>query len=134
MLVVFSMKWLTSVLRRVVCLMLIQYTMGPTDMAPCRVTSKPHCWLKWQKINLVFPSPVSGPVMKLPNRLQILCQTFCVNLLQTLKLGIVGNTLLAGEVLVQHHGPAVLNVIASCRDLSMACWMKAITLSVRQGW
>ena len=58
MLVVFSMKGLTYVLRLVVCLMLNHNTVSPAYMPSA---SKPH-WLKWWKLNLMLPSPV----MKLP--------------------------------------------------------------------
>ena len=56
------MKWLTSVLRQVVCLMLIQYAIGPINLTPHNFALKPPCGLKWRKTKHKAPLPV----MKLP--------------------------------------------------------------------
>ena len=107
-----------SVLRRIVYLMLIQYAMGPTKLAPCNFALKPHHWLKCLKTNLKF----LPTVMKLPkNRFYAIL--YHVNLLLAFKHW---NTVFAHEVLVQQHGAVKSNIIASYLDSFVTFWLKAM--------
>ena len=115
MLVVISMKWLTSVLRQVVYLMPIQYAIGPVNLTPHNFALKRPCGLKWRKTK----RRATLSVMKHPYaRLFVLAayenSNFC-------------NTVFTFESLVQQEG-AVAAVWQQCYckspRLLVAHWMK----------
>ena len=72
--VIFSMKWLTSVLRLVVCLMLIQYAMCRTNVAPYNLAFKPLYGLKWREANFMSPSPETKQILRQIIRINRLCE------------------------------------------------------------
>ena len=86
MLVVFWMKWLTSLLRLVISpIYWSKMQPGSTNMASYNSTLKPHGKLKWQKTNWMFPSLMmmmlqmnryyAWPVMVTSDKHSKLCNT-----------------------------------------------------------